>query len=112
MPQRAGDVVIFPRVRWREPSLNVFTELVTCQTASVSPVSNDNVDKQLTSQFVHIARNFWNDLCVESDTVPTNCRQLNLRRASRTLSIDSPPATGKDTLQSVPNETRANSHHP
>jgi hypothetical protein len=76
----------------------------------VSPGGDDNIIKQLTSQFVHITRNLWNAFDVESDTAPTHRPQPNLRRAFRTWSIDASPAIGSDTLQTVPEQMRAIAH--
>jgi hypothetical protein len=43
VPQSAGDVMVFPRIRWREPLLNVLLQLVACQIVLVHPVSNDDM---------------------------------------------------------------------
>jgi hypothetical protein len=39
-----GKIMIFPWIRWREPT----SKLVTCRTTSVIPVSNGNCTKYLT----------------------------------------------------------------
>jgi len=43
VPHFAGDVVIFPGIRRREPFLNITPQLVTCQTISARPRGDANV---------------------------------------------------------------------
>ena len=41
--QSEGNVVIFPWIRRREPTLNIFLQFVACETISVFPERDGNV---------------------------------------------------------------------
>jgi hypothetical protein len=43
LPRFEGDVIIFPWIGWREPTMDISPQLVTCQTISAFPGSNANV---------------------------------------------------------------------
>ena len=55
----AGNVVIFPWIRWREPTLNILPQLVTCQTISVFSVRNEK--NELTFRSVYITRDLLHE---------------------------------------------------
>jgi hypothetical protein len=58
MASFSSHVLVYPRIWWREPLSNVLSQLVTCMTASVFQVNDGDMEEELTSFSVHVARKF------------------------------------------------------
>jgi len=56
------NVLVYPRIWWREPCSNVPLQHITCTELLVSRVNNGGMRVELTSKPVHVARKFLHPL--------------------------------------------------